>query len=186
VIDQLSSQGASGFVLDLRNSAGGSPEEALSLADLFVGEGRLGYLEGQTVEREVFPAHTEGTLETLPLVVLINEGTAEAAEIAAAAIRDNRRAEVVGMPSFGLGSKRELLPLAEGWALVLSVAKYYSPAGTEIQRNGVLPTVEVTAAAAVDPLAPVDESAGAPNQTRDRQLDRAIEILLEATAQRAA
>ena len=181
-IERLSSEGAEHFVLDLRNSAGGIREEALELADLFVDSGSLGYVEGQTTERETYSADAARTVSSLPLVVLINGGTAEAAEIAAAAIRDNGRGELVGVRSFGLGSVQELLPLDDGFAFLLSVAKYYSPSGSEIQQTGVLPTVEVTAAAAVDPLTLPDE----PAQATDRQLDRAVEILLGEAGEEAA
>ncbi len=181
-IERLSNEGATQFVLDLRNSAGGNRDEALQLADLFIASGSLGYVEGQTTERETFSAEAAPTIWSLPLVVLINAGTAEAAEIAAAALRDNGRAELVGVRTFGLGSVQELLPLDDGSALLLSVAKYYSPSGSEIQQTGVIPTVEVTAAAALDPLALPEESA----QTTDRQLDRAIEILLGEAGEQAA
>ena len=181
-IERLSEEGAAHFVLDLRNSAGGNTEEALELADLFIESGSLGYIDGQTTERETFSADAARTVSSLPLVVLINGGTAEAAEIAAAAIRDHGRGELVGVRSFGLGSVQELLPLDDGFALLLSVAKYYSPSGSEIQQTGVIPTIEVTAAAAVDPLSFPDE----PAQARDRQLDRAIEILLGEAGEEAA
>ena len=181
-IERLSGEGAAHFVVDLRNSAGGNREEALALADLFVESGSLGYVEGQTTERETFSADAARTVSNLPLVVLINGGTAEAAEIAAAAIGDNGRGEIVGVRSFGLGSVQELLPLNDGWALLLSVAKYYSPSGSEIQQTGVIPTIEVTATATVDPLNLPEDS---PEAT-DRQLDRAVEILLGEALEEAA
>ena len=171
-MEALSAEGAVRWILDLRNSAGGTREEALALANLFVGSGTLGYLEGQTFERETFTAETNSVVSDLPLVVLVNEGTANAAEITAAAIRDNERGELVGIRTFGLGSVQKLFPLEGGRALLLSVANYYSPNGTEIQRSGVEPTVEV-AAIVGDPLAAPNAGAS----EGDRQLDRAIEIL---------
>ncbi len=181
-IERLSGEGAAHFVVDLRNSAGGNREEALALADLFVESGSLGYVEGQTTERETFSADAARTVSNLPLVVLINGGTAEAAEIAAAAIGDNGRGEIVGVRSFGLGSVQELLPLNDGWALLLSVAKYYSPSGSEIQQTGVIPTIEVTVTATVDPLNLPED----PPEATDRQLDRAVEILLGEALEEAA
>ena len=171
-MEALSGEGAQRWILDLRNSAGGTREEAIALANLFVASGTLGYLEGQTFERETFTAQSDGMVSDLPLVVLVNQGTANAAEITAAAIRDNERGELVGLRTFGLGSVQRLFPLEGGRALLLSVAKYHSPNGTEIQSSGVEPTVEVSQTN-VDPLA-------APNPAPDegdRQLDRAIEIL---------
>ncbi len=181
-IDRLSGEGAAHFVLDLRNSAGGIPEEAIELANLFIDSGTLGYVEGQTSERETFAADTARTVSNLPMVVLINAGTADAAEIAAAAIRDSGRGEVVGVRSFGLGSVQQLLPLVDGWALLLSVAKYYSPSGSEIQQTGVIPTIEVSATVAVDPLTLPNE----PDRPTDRQLERAVEILLGEAGAEAA
>ena len=171
-MEALSAEGAVRWILDLRNSAGGTREEALALANLFVGSGTLGYLEGQTFERETFTAEADSVFSDLPLVVLVNEGTANAAEITAAAIRDNERGELVGIRTFGLGSVQKLFLLEGGRALLLSVANYYSPNGTEIQRSGVEPTVEV-AATVGDPLAAPNAGAS----EGDRQLDRAIEIL---------
>ena len=181
-IERLQQQGASRFVLDLRNSAGGGRDEGLMLADVFIESGVLGYLEGQTVERETFSATADGTLTELPLVLLINQGTADGAEIAAAAMRDNGRAELVGVRTFGLGSVQELLSLDDGWALLLAVANHYSPAGLDIEQDGVAPTVEVTATAPLDPLAAPNDSAS----PEDRQLNRAIEILIEEAGERAA
>ena len=173
-LESLTEQGAAHIVLDLRNAAGGTPQEAFELANLFVGSGTLGYLEGQTVEREAFTAKAGNAISSLPLVVLINQGTADAAEMTAAAIAENDRGELVGLKTFGLGSVQRLLPLEDGWALLLSVANYYTPSGREIQKQGIEPTIEVTEAAPVDPLA---SPIGTSDET-DRQLDRAIEILL--------
>ena len=185
-IEALSEAGATSIVLDLRNSAGGAREEAVALANLFVESGTLGYLEGQTVERETFSAEPGNTVSELPLAVLINGGTADAAEIVAGAIRDNDRGELVGVRTFGMGSVQELLPLENGFALLLSVARYYAPDGAEIQSEGITPTVQVAATAPVDPLAGPGEDGPRPAPTdgsgTDRQLDRAIEILLEDTA----
>jgi carboxyl-terminal processing protease len=183
-VERLTAEGAMSLVLDLRNSAGGTDDEAFELANLFVQSGTLGYIEGQTVERETFTASPGIAVSSLPLAVLINEGTADAAEIAAGAIRDNDRGPVVGLRTFGSAAVRRLLPLQDGWALLLSVANYYTPDGDEILTEGVQPTDEVAPAAVVlDPLAVVDPN----NDATDRQLDRAIELLLlEETAGQAA
>lgn len=182
-LEALTSQGATHFVLDLRNSAGGTQKEAIEVANLFIGSGTLGYLEGQTVPKETFTAKASAAISELPLAVLINQGTANAAEITAAAIADNERGELVGLKTFGIGSVQKLLPLEDGFALLLSVAKYYTPNGVEIQEAGITPTVEVSTTAS-DPLAVPDEN----TQDEDRQLDRAIEILLnpQAAADKAA
>ena len=176
-LELLGDQGAAGIVLDLRNMAEGDAREAYKLANLFIESGNLGYLEGQTVERENYVANSADVVSLLPLVVLINEGTGAAAEIAAAAISENSRAELVGLKTFGLGSIQRLIKLEDGWALLLSVANYYSPNGRELQKEGVEPTVEVSETATIDPLASPKETA----IETDRQLNRAIEILTESS-----
>jgi carboxyl-terminal processing protease len=173
-LESLTEQGAAHIVLDLRNTAGGTPQEAFELANLFVESGTLGYLDGQTVERETFTAKAGNAISELPLVVLINQGTADAAEMAAAAIAENGRGQLVGLRTFGMGTVQRLLPLDDGWALLLSVANYYTPSGREIQKEGIEPTIEVAEAADLDPLASPTET----SSETDRQLDRAIEILL--------
>jgi carboxyl-terminal processing protease len=181
-VDRLLGQGARGVVLDLRNAAGGGESEAIELASIFVGTGTLGYFEGQTVEREAL-APTGTNPIALPIAVLVNEGTAGASEIAAGAIRDNDRGPVVGVRTFGAAALRRLLPLDDGWALLLAVANYYTPDGDEILSEGIRPTVEVgPTELSDDPLAIPAET----EDSNDRQLERAIEVLLEETADRAA
>lgn len=181
-IDGLIGRGARGVVVDLRNVGGGGEAEAVELSSVFLDSGTLGYFEGQTVEREALTP-TGANAIALPVAVLVNEGTAGAAEIAAGAIRDNDRGPVVGVRTFGAAALRRLLPLDDGWALLLAVANYYTPNGDEILSEGVRPTVEVAPTAlAEDPLAAVPGG----DAEQDRQLDRAIEVLLEETADQAA
>lgn len=182
-VDRLIGQGARGIVLDLRNAGGGGQDEAIALASIFLDSGTLGYFEGQTVERENLTP-TGGNAISLPVAVLVNEGTAGAAEIAAGAIRDNDRGPVVGVRTFGAAVLRRLLPLDDGWALLLAVANYYTPDGDEILTEGIRPTVEVAPTAqAEDPLAATPAENG---DDSDRQLERAIEVLLEESAEQAA
>lgn len=183
-VESLAAEGATSLVLDLRNSAGGGRTEAVDLASLFIESRTLGYIEGQTVARETLDAGRGAVFPDLPLAVLINEGTADAAEIASGAIRDNDRGPVVGVRSFGTASVQRLLPLDGGWALLLSVANYYTPDGDEIPTEGIAPTVEVARNAVnQDPLA-VPDTDGDPSA--DHQLDRAIELLTEEAAEAAA
>ena len=174
-LDGLIAEGASSLVLDLRSSAGGGETEATALANLFIASGTLGYFEGQTVARETFSANPDAAFPELPLAVLIDEGTAGASEIAAGAIRDNSRGDVVGVRTFGLASIQRLHPLDDGWALLLSVANYYTPNGDEIRTAGVQPTVEISRNAQTpDPLAVPDPD---DDPDADLQLERAIELL---------
>ncbi|MBI2149791.1 MAG: hypothetical protein HYU27_04200 [Acidobacteria bacterium] len=189
-LDGLLRKGASSVILDLRYTAGGEEREGIQLANAFIDSGTLGYLQGQKVVRETFTANSKDVLTKAPLTVLVNQATAGAAEIAAGAILDNHRGELVGVKTFGAGSVQRLIPLDDGYALLLSVAKYYTPSGKEIQQaepqdSGVKPTVETRQAAdeVVDPNAddqldnqppPSPNPAG---KVEDRQLNKAIEIL---------
>ncbi len=143
-IRNLERQGATGLILDLRQCALGTPEEGVAVANLFLDKGLLGYVTGQRYPREDFRADTAKAVTRLPLVIAANRGTADGAEIAAAALLDNKRAEVVGERTFGDAAVRRPITLEDGGALILSVAKYYSPQGKSIQDNGVVPTVPYT------------------------------------------
>jgi carboxyl-terminal processing protease len=138
-IDKLQKQGAQKIILDLRNTAVGEPEDGIAFANLFLNKGRITYLQGQRVSRQNFDADPSKTITNLPLVVLTNRGTADAAEIAAAALADNKRAELVGEPTYGDASLRRAITMEDGSAIILSVAKYYSADGKAIQDNRVTP-----------------------------------------------
>src|SRR6202040_2226576 len=117
----------------------GEPEDGIALADLFLESGLLTYLEGQRVARQDFKAEPAKVVWKLPVVVLTDRGTADAAEIAAAALEDNNRARGVGERTYGDASMRRALTMDDGSAIILSVAKYYSPKGKAIQDAGVTP-----------------------------------------------
>jgi carboxyl-terminal processing protease len=189
-LDALLKKGATNIVLDLRFTAGGEEAEAVQLANLFLDSGTIGYTQGQKVEKKLLQATPKDALTKVPVVVLVNQGTAGAAEIVAGAILDNHRGQLVGVKTFGSGSVQRLMPLENGSALVLSVAKYYTPSGKEIQQveaqlSGIKPTLEVLDAAdeTVDPNAD-DELEVQPTPRKDepvtdedRQLKKAIEFL---------
>ncbi len=170
----LEKQGAKRLVLDLRHSAVSDPEEGVALANLFVEKGMLASLSGQKFAKQVFEADAGKTAWKGPLVVLTNRGTAGAAEIAAAAILDNKRASVVGERTYGNAALRKAVTTEDGGAVLLAVAKYYSPSGKAIQDTSVTPSVAVVDAdnpgisdeedapqtpAAVDKPAPKSEDA---------------------------
>ncbi len=138
-IADLQKQGAKRFVLDLRYCTLGPAQEGVALADLFMDKGLITYTEGQKKRRQDFEASSK-TATKLPLVVLVNRGTAGAAEIAAAALLDSKRAEVVGEPTFGNAAVREPVTLKDGSAVIIATAKYYSPDGKAIQDERVTPT----------------------------------------------
>jgi carboxyl-terminal processing protease len=135
----LQNKGAKRLVLDLRQCAVGEPEDGVALADLFLDSGLVTYLQGQRVARQDFKADASKVIWKLPVVVLTNRGTADAAEIASAALEDNNRAKVVGERTYGDASLRRALTMDDGSAIILSVAKYYSPSGKAIQDTGVTP-----------------------------------------------
>src|ERR1700691_964541 len=185
-IRDLQKQGAKKLVLDLRISAGGEESEGVATANLFLDHGTITYLQGQKFPRQAFNADPEKDITKLPVVVLVNRGTAGPAEIVAAAILENARGDVVGDKTFGDGSVQKLIEMRENaGALILSVAKYYSPSGKAIQDaarapnvliadnedDGGLPDEDATPAATPD-----EKNAKRKNQT-DEQLNKALEVL---------
>lgn len=178
----LQKQGAKKLILDLRNCAVGSPEEGVALANLFLDKGLITYLEGQKLARKNFEADASTTVTKLPLVVITNRGTADGAEIAAAALLEHKRAELVGERTYGDAAVRRAITMEDGGAIILSVAKYYSPNGKGIQDNGVTPG---TVLSEPDPQIEVDESgepiADQPEPERtgedDPLLKKAVELL---------
>jgi carboxyl-terminal processing protease len=142
-IRQLQGQGAQRLVLDLRGCAWGDPAEGIAVANLFLDKGLIATLQGQTVAKQSFSADPAKRVTALPLAVLIDRSTAGAAEIVAAAIAGNQRGIVTGEKSFGTGSTQKLIPLEDGSAILLSVAKYYTPAGKAIQDTPLTPEIAV-------------------------------------------
>ena len=183
-IKDLQKSGAKKLVLDLRNCAEGEEAEGISAANLFMNHGTITYLEGQKYPRESFNADPAKAITALPLVVLVNKGTAGPAEIVAAALLDNARGDVVGDKTFGDGSVQKVIPLSDGSAVILSVAKYYSPRGKTIQDNAVTPNVLV-ADSDDDSALPDDDDSVAPAVNdnvkpppqQDEQLQKAIQVL---------
>jgi carboxyl-terminal processing protease len=184
-IKNLQKDGAKKLILDLRNCAEGEESEGVATANLFLNHGAITYLQGQKYPREAFNADPSKAVTTLPVVVLVNKGTAGAAEIVASAILENSRGDVVGDKTFGEGSVQKVIELPEGQgALILSVAKYYSPSGKAIQDVAVTPNVLVADEDEEVPVPDEDENAAPPDQTRkpqapeeDQQLQKAIDLL---------
>lgn len=189
-VEELKKQGAKRFILDLRDNATTAPEEGVQLADLFLEKGLITYAEGQKYPRQNFNADGTDVSGKLPLVVLTNRGTAGGAEIAAAALQDDKRAEVVGERTFGDAGIRKPITLDDGSAVILSIAKYYSPSGKAIQDNGVTPTVSVIEE---QPQVETDDEGNPqPEQTtpkpksEDVILKKAIEVVINGAPQSAS
>ncbi|MBB3143055.1 S41 family peptidase [Halomonas organivorans] len=133
-----------GLVLDLRNNPGGVLQAAVEVADAFLDHGLIVYTEGRLPDSAMrFSAHRDTAAPEVPLVVLINGGSASAAEIVAGALQDQRRGVVMGTESFGKGSVQQIMPLGENEALKLTTARYFTPSGRSIQALGISPDVEV-------------------------------------------
>jgi carboxyl-terminal processing protease len=145
-VEKLQKDGAQKLIVDVRSCAVGSPEDGIALANLFMKQGRIGYLQGQRVPRQNFDADPAKAVTALPVAVLTNRGTAGAAEILAAAVQDNKRGPVVGEPTYGDAAMRKAITMDDGSAIILSVAKYYSPDGKAIQDTRVTPANAVTEA----------------------------------------
>jgi carboxyl-terminal processing protease len=183
-IRDLQKQGAKKLVLDLRNAAGGEESEGVATANLFLDHGTITYLQGQKYPRQAFNADPNKDVTKLPVAVLVNRGTAGAAEIVAAAILENARGDVVGDKTFGDGSVQKLIEMPDNSALILSVAKYYSPSGKAIQDSAVTPNVVVADNSDDDgglpdedqPATPDDKTTKPQNQ-QDDQLNKALDVL---------
>jgi carboxyl-terminal processing protease len=135
-----------GLVLDLRNNPGGLLDQAVGVSDLFLNGGEVVSQRGRDPhDIERYNARPGAKLGNLPVVVLINSGTASAAEIVAGALQDRKRAEIVGLTSFGKGSVQTVIPLRGGLdgAVKLTTARYYTPSGRSIQKTGIEPDLEV-------------------------------------------
>jgi carboxyl-terminal processing protease len=138
-VTNLQQQGAKRIALDLRNCAVGEPQEGIALADLFLDKGLVTYLQGQKTPRQDFKADPSKTITKLPLQVFTNRGTAGGAEIAASALLEGNRAQLAGERTYGDAAMRRAVTMDDGGAIILSVAKYYSPNGKAIQDVGVTP-----------------------------------------------
>ncbi len=131
-----------GLIIDLRNNPGGVLTAAIQLSDLFIKQGLIVYTEGRHKEnREDFFATGKGEFTNLPIVVLINSGSASASEIVAGALQDHRRALILGSKSFGKGSVQTILPVPNNNAIKLTTALYYTPLGRSIQAEGITPDI---------------------------------------------
>jgi carboxyl-terminal processing protease len=170
-----------GLIVDVRSNPGGLLSAAVEVSEEFLGDGKLiVYTEGRVRNQNMrFTAHAKRAITEVPLVVLVNQGSASASEIVAGAIQDHGRGVVIGQQTFGKGSVQTIIPLADGSGLRLTTARYFTPKGRSIHGKGITPDI------VIDP--PKDEAnvprPGTPPPSeaelmkRDVQLQRAIEIL---------
>jgi carboxyl-terminal processing protease len=142
---QISAEKLAGYVIDLRNNPGGLLDQAVSVSGVFMRRGEVVSVRGRGAEEtQRFTARGGDLTKGKPLVVLINGGSASAAEIVAGALHDHKRAVLIGSRSFGKGSVQTIMPLGAGrGALVLTTARYFTPSGRSIQAQGIMPDIEV-------------------------------------------
>lgn len=137
-------EGVKGVVLDLRNNPGGVLDGAIAVSDLFINGGVIVSTRGRNAGNEQTYRASDGELlPGVPIVVLVNGGSASASEIVAGALQDNRRAVVMGTTTFGKGSVQTILPMTSGRGIKLTTARYYTPSGRSIQAEGIRPDIEV-------------------------------------------
>jgi carboxyl-terminal processing protease len=189
-IKSVQKKGAKKLVLDLRNNSEGDEDEGVAVANLFLGKGTIGTLQGQKYEKVTYTADPQKKITDLPVAILVNHGTAGAAELVAAALEENGRGDVVGDKTFGEGSVQKLIEVPDGSALILSIAKYYTPNGKIIQDTGIAPNVLVASSDDAVVISDDDDSTAAPEpqkpqQKEDEQLRKAIEVL-KARTQKAS
>jgi carboxyl-terminal processing protease len=170
-LDTLSPAGARAIVLDLRVNSGGPLTAAIGVAELFLPAGRLvAYTEGRTRQQSLrFPAHARRPSVDVPLVVLVDEGTAAGSEIVASALQEWQRATLVGTTTQGRASIQTIIPLSNGAGLRLTTARWFTPTGRSIDRRGLTPDVEVART--------LDEDRWLGDPGQDPQLRRAIEVV---------
>jgi carboxyl-terminal processing protease len=161
-IEEQLEKDVDGLLLDLRGNGGGLLSEAVLVSSIFIEDGLVTYTKGRTQPRRDFDAEGDAIDEDIPLVVLVDRGSASASEIVTGALRDRKRATVVGTRTFGKGVYQEVQPLSNGGVLDITVGEYFLPKGENIQEKGVRPSVRA-----------VDN----PDTDRDEALPKALSTL---------
>jgi carboxyl-terminal processing protease len=173
----MSKNGNKKVLLDLRDVAEGDEDQGVRLANFFLESGTIATLSGQKYPSETFKADSSKFITGAPVAVLVNHGTSGPGEIAAAAILENKRGDVVGDRTFGEGSVQKTMDLPDGAALILSVAKYASPLGKKIQDEAVTPNIVVIVSQDND-----DQNGQAKASKPDDQLNKALDVLKQKSA----
>lgn len=191
-----------GMILDLRNNPGGLLQEAVAVSNLFLDSGLIVYTKGRAAGNDyTFNADGAKSQPDYPMIVLVNGGSASAAEIVAGALQDHKRAAILGTATFGKGSVQTIMPLSDGSALKITTSKYYTPSGRSIQAKGIEPDIVVGGsmkghikekdldghlagedaqekkAVTKDPKMKINEGAEKSENGEDMQLKRALDYL---------
>jgi carboxyl-terminal processing protease len=180
-LDKAAKAGMRSLVLDLRNNPGGLLTAAVEVSEKFVDDGKLVvYTEGRVRNQNMrFTAHSKRPFAKIPMVVLLNQGSASASEIVAGALQDWGRATVVGTQSFGKGSVQTIIPLSDGSGLRLTTAKYFTPKGRSIHGKGITPDIVVEIPKDPNPPKerPLPSADPLDDLKKDVQLQRALDVL---------
>jgi carboxyl-terminal processing protease len=164
-LSDIIAQGGVGIVLDLRNNPGGLLEAAVNVASQFLKQGIVVYALDNRRERTDWPVRVGGMAPDIPLAILVNNHSASASEVVAGALQDHERGPIIGIKTLGKGSMNRVHQLGDGGALFITFARWFTPDGRQIEREGIVPDIEIQ-------LTPEDIE-----NDRDPQLDRAIEYL---------
>lgn len=184
-LQEIQQAGLNGVILDLRNNPGGLLDEAVGVASQFLGDGVV--LQAKDAKGKVSPVPVEkgGLATNLPMAVIVNEGSASAAEIVAGALQDNHRAELVGETTFGTGTVLQEFRLADGSALLLAVEEWLTPKGQSFWHKGVTPDFPVALPTQANPIFPSSEKTMTPKElqaSEDRQLLDALRLVNRQTS----
>ncbi len=177
------------LVLDLRNDPGGLVDQSIAVADLFLDSGTIVTIRGRQGSVETQSAHKGGVATNVPIIILVDQGTASAAEILAGALRDHGRAKLVGTKTYGKGTVQTFFDLEDGAGLKLTTARFYTPKGNSLESKGLIPDVIVDGFASEDIVVGSGSSAGAGGGSGatiddevddDPQLDAAVKLAKQA------
>jgi carboxyl-terminal processing protease len=179
-LEAAKAQGATGIVLDLRNDPGGLLNEAVTVASQFLSSGNVMLEKDAQGNIKPLPVESGGIAPDIPMVVLINNGTASAAEIVSGALHDAKRAQLIGETTFGTGTVLNEFPLSDGSALLLATEEWLTPNGTSFWHKGIQPDIQVSLPTNVSPVIPDQEQGMTAQQlqnSQDTQLLKGIQIL---------
>jgi carboxyl-terminal processing protease len=179
-IQQAQAEGATALILDVRNNPGGLLQQAIAVTSQFLKDGDVLLQEDASGRRETFPVEPGGAAPAMPLMVLVNRGSASSAEILAGAIQDHRRGTVIGETTFGAGTVLEPFYLADGSLLLLGAGQWLTPNGRLIRQQGIEPDIMVELPAGSDLITPSElkeTSLAELPASEDKQLLKALEVL---------
>jgi carboxyl-terminal processing protease len=186
-LKQIQAQGATSLILDLRNDPGGLLDEAIGVTSQFLGTGNVLLVKNAQGQEQALPVNTGGMALSTPMVVLVNQGTASAAEIVAGALQDAHRATLIGATTFGTGTVLNSFSLSDGSQILLATEEWLTPAGRVIWHKGIAPNVSVSLANTISPFLPESGhgmTAAQLQSSQDTQLLKAINTLSQGASNR--